>query len=164
MAFGLLYKLKLFLPAPYYLIICSYLSNKSFAVRQGNSISSYYPKQARVPQGSYLALDLFNIYTSDIPKVANTITATYADQTAILSSDKDPILASSALQTHFDLINTWATQWQIKINPEKSCHIVFTLRKKESLSLKLQEVDIPTILQVKYLGFTLNQRLTWGPT
>jgi hypothetical protein len=37
---SLLYKLKLFLSAPYYLIIRSYLFNRSFLVRQGNSISS----------------------------------------------------------------------------------------------------------------------------
>jgi len=38
---GLLYKLKLFLPPSYNLLICSYLYNRTFSVRQGNSISSY---------------------------------------------------------------------------------------------------------------------------
>jgi hypothetical protein len=60
------------------------------------------PYTNRRPQGSDLAPDLFNIFTSDIPKVAKTITATYADDTVIISSNKDPILASSALQTHID--------------------------------------------------------------
>jgi len=108
---GLLYKLKLFLPAPYYLLLHSYLCNRSFAVRKGNSISSYFSIQAGVPQGSDLDPDLFNIYTSDIPKVANTTIATYADYTAILASNTDLILSSSGLQTHLNQINSWATQW-----------------------------------------------------
>jgi len=86
---GLLYKLKLFLPAPYYLIIQSYIYDRTFAVRQGDSISSYFSISAGVPQGSDLSPDLFNIYTSDIPKTANTTIATYADDTAILSSNSD---------------------------------------------------------------------------
>uniref|UniRef100_A0A2S2QCP3 Putative RNA-directed DNA polymerase n=1 Tax=Sipha flava TaxID=143950 RepID=A0A2S2QCP3_9HEMI len=66
---GLLYKFKSFLPAPYYLIILSYLCDRTFAVRQGDSTSSYFPISAGVPQGSDLSPDLFNIYTSDIPKI-----------------------------------------------------------------------------------------------
>ncbi|KAL4136280.1 hypothetical protein QTP88_007828 [Uroleucon formosanum] len=160
---GLLYKLKLFLPAPYYLLIRSYLCNRSFAVRQGNSFSSYFSIQAGVPQGSDLAPDLFNIYTSDIPKVANTTIATYADDTAILASNTDLTLASSALQNHLDLINSWATQWRIKINPEKSYNVIFSLRKNDFPPLQLQGVDIPKTSQVKYLGLILDKRLTWGP-
>jgi hypothetical protein len=45
----LLYKLKLLMPAPYYLIIKSYLQNRSFVVRWGNNISSTYPISAGVP-------------------------------------------------------------------------------------------------------------------
>ncbi|KAL4156145.1 hypothetical protein QTP88_000180 [Uroleucon formosanum] len=160
---GLLYKLKLFLPAPYYLLVRSYLCNRSFAVRQGNSFSSYFSIQARVPQGSDLAPDLFNIYTSDIPKVANTTIATYTDDTAILASNTDLTLASSALQNLLDLINSWATQWRIKINPEKSYNVIFSLRKNDFPPLQLQGVDIPKTSQVKYLGLILDKRLTWGP-
>ncbi|KAL4149790.1 hypothetical protein QTP88_003654 [Uroleucon formosanum] len=160
---GLLYKLKLFLPAPYYLLIRSYLCNRSFAVRQGNLFSSYFSIQAGVPQGSDLAPDLFNIYTSDIPKVANTTIATYADDTAILASNTDLTLASSALQNHLDLINSWATQWRIKINPEKSYNVIFSLRKNDFPPLQLQGVDIPKTSQVKYLGLILDKRPTWGP-
>jgi hypothetical protein len=95
---GLLYKLKLFMPAPYYLIIKSYLQNRSFVVRQGNDISSTHPIYARVPQGSDLFPDLYNVFTTDIPQSNNTLLATYADDIAILSSSPNPILASAELQ------------------------------------------------------------------
>lgn len=139
---GLLYKLKKFLPAPYYLLIRSYLQNRTFSVRQGTSTSLYFSIFAGVPQGSDLSPDLFNIYTSDFPTTNNTTIATYADDTAILTSDTDPEIASSALQNHLDLISIWATTWRVKINPEKSFHVPFTLRKKNSPPLQLQGVDI----------------------
>jgi len=157
---GLLYKLKLFLPAPYYLIIQSYLYERTFAVRQGDSISSYFSISAGVPLGSDLSPDLFNIYTSDIPKTANTTIATYADDTAILSSNSDPTLSSNYLQNHLNLIKTWATKWKILINPDKSSHVPFTLRKH---NLPRSNFKVPSSNQVKYLGILLDKRLTWGP-
>jgi hypothetical protein len=92
---GLLYKLKLFLPAPYYLIIQFYLHDRTFAIRQGNSISSYFSISPGVPQGSDLSPDLFNIYTSDIPKTTNTTIATYVNDTAY----SPPIQTTFYLQT-----------------------------------------------------------------
>jgi retron-type reverse transcriptase len=68
---GLLYKLKLFMPAPYYLIIKSYLKNRSFVVRQGNDISSTHPIYAGIPQGSDLSPDLYNVFTADIFLLSN---------------------------------------------------------------------------------------------
>jgi hypothetical protein len=46
---GLLFKLKMFLPALYFLIICSYLENRTYAVRYGNSVSLFYPNKSGVP-------------------------------------------------------------------------------------------------------------------
>jgi len=52
-------------------------------IRQINSFSSYFNIQAGVPQGSDLKPDLFNVFTSNMSNSSNTITATYADDTAI---------------------------------------------------------------------------------
>lgn len=125
---SLLFKLKFFLPATYYLLICSYLENRSFSIRQGNYFSSIFHIQAGVPQGSDLSPILFNIYTSDIPQTINTILATYADDTAILSVNSDPVEASCALKLHLNLIDNW----KIKINADKSIHVPFTLNKKKT--------------------------------
>jgi len=96
---GLLYKLKLFLPAPYYLIIRSYLKNLSYKIRYGSSYSPHFSIKAGVPQGSDLSPDLFNIYMADIPVSTNTTLATYADDTAILCANNDPDETSNCLLT-----------------------------------------------------------------
>ena len=117
---GLLYKLKQFLPAPYFLLIKSYLENRTFVVRQSNFFSSYYRIQAGVPQGSDLSPDLFNIYTADMPKSTNTTMALYADDTAIISPGNDTVpifhLFTKSPQLNWKLGNQMAYQnkpWEV---------------------------------------------------
>lgn len=160
---GLLYKLKLFLPAAYYLIIRSYLENRSYKIRYGSSYSPRFPIKAGVPQGSDLSPDLFNIYTADIPVTTNTTLATYADDTAILCANNDPDETTNCLQTHLDSIDNWATKWRIKINPDKSVYVPFTLKRTEPPPVHFQGTQIPSSSNVKYLGITIDKRLTWGP-
>ncbi|VVC31270.1 Reverse transcriptase domain [Cinara cedri] len=157
---GLLYKLKLFLPAPYYLIIRSYLENRSYKIRYDSSYSPHFSIKAGVPQGSDLSPDLFNIYTVDIPVTTNT---NYADETAILCAKNDPDETSNCLQTHLDSIDNWATKWRIKINPDKSVYVPFTLKRTVPPAVHLQGTQIPSSPNVKYLGITIDKRLTWGP-
>ena len=160
---GLLFKLKKFLPAPLYLLTKSYLQNRSFIFRQGDLLSAQFKIIAGVPQGCDLSPDLYNIYTADIPNSENTLIATYADDTAILSSHTDSKTAHQHLQTHLDNISKWSSKWKIKINSNKSFHIPFTLRKSAPPAIYFQNNQIPTTTQIKYLGLILDKRLTWGP-
>jgi hypothetical protein len=159
---GLLFKLKHFPPAPYYLILKSYLENRSFSVRINNSISISHLIEAGVPQGSDLSPLLYNVYTSDIPSTNNTILATYADDLAILASSSDANVASEYIQSHLNLITTWAINWRVKINETKSVQVNFTLRRNEIPSLILNGTCIQIQSSTKYLGITLDKRLTWS--
>jgi hypothetical protein len=101
---GLLYKLKMNLPAQLYLIIKSYLSERYYQVKIDEEISKYHLIKAGVPQGSVLGPFLYLIFTADVPLKDNTLMATFADDTAIMSSDHDPNTASQELQQHLNLL------------------------------------------------------------
>jgi len=103
------------LPLPLYLIIKSYLSNRSFVVRQGNTFSSYFKIHVGVPKGSDLSPDLYKIFTADLPSADNILTATYADCTAILSDHTNNTIAASNLQSYLIKIEKWASNWKIKL-------------------------------------------------
>jgi len=60
-----------------------------------------------VPLGSVLGLLLYLIFTADIPTRNETIIATFADDTAIMASNEDPLAASQSLQTHLTQLETW---------------------------------------------------------
>jgi len=51
-----------------------------------------------VPQGNVLGPVFYLLYTADLSVALDTITATYADHTAILTAHKDRIEASQRLQ------------------------------------------------------------------
>ncbi|GBP86407.1 Probable RNA-directed DNA polymerase from transposon X-element [Eumeta japonica] len=114
-----------------------------------------------VPQGSVLGPVLYLIYTADLPAHASTTTATYADDTAILSTHKNQDSASDSLQQHLNLIEKWLRQWRIKANTDKSVQVTFTLRRKTCPPVKLCNVEIPQADDAKYLGMHLDRRLTW---
>ena len=104
-----------------------------------------------------------NIYTlhSDIPQSPNTTISTFADDTAILSNHSNPIMASATLQTHLQSLENFVCKWRIKINEEKSKHVNFSLRRGNCPQLLFNQITIPQVEAVKYLGLHLDRRLTW---
>ena len=160
---GLLYKLKKIFLAPYYLLLKSYLNNRTFRVKLKTTFSSTQNILAGVPQGSDIAPFLYTLFTADIPTTDNTLIGTYADDTAILSSSQDPFEASSLLQNHLNSLSLWFKSWKIKINDSKSSHVTFSLRPGDCPHITFENAIIPHSIEVKYLGLLFDRRLTWGP-
>lgn len=158
---GLLYKIKTTFPAPFYIFFLSYLKNRCFYVKVNNDISKICQINAGIPQGSVLGPVLYTLFTYDMPTHDDITTATYADDTAFLSSNCLPSQASSILQEQLDSLHLWLTKWNIVINTEKSKHITFALRRETCPPVYLNNKEIPRSEIVKYLGLHLDRRLTW---
>jgi hypothetical protein len=94
---SLFFKLKSFLPAPYYLLIKSYLNQRTFVTKINGAFSHSQIATVGVPQGSDVAPILFNIFTSDLPLNPNTLPGTFVDDTAILAIDNDPNQATQKI-------------------------------------------------------------------
>jgi len=87
--------------------------------------------------------------------------ATFADETAILSTDPDPVRATEELQHHLNLLQIWLEQWRIKVNPTKSAQVTFTIRRDICPPVNLHNTHIPVKKEVKYVGLHLDEKLTW---
>ena len=158
---GLLYKLKIHLPDQLYLILKSYLSDRYFQVKLDDVLSDYHQIKSGVPQGSVLGPFLYLIFTGDVPVTNDTLMATFADDTAILSPDSDPVRASEKLQNHLNLLQNWLDNWKIRVNTNKSTQITFTTRRGTCPQVSINNAPIPVKTEVKYLGLHLDQKLTW---
>lgn len=158
---GLLYKLKQLLPAPFYLLLKSYLQERKFYVNINDEDSVFGAIRSGVPQGSVLGPILYTIFTSDMPSSNHVTIATYADDTAILASSKSRTEASDIVQRELYEIQNWLTKWNIKVNAEKSTHVTYSLRMGDCPNLLLNGVAIPTANSVKYLGIHIDRRLNW---
>lgn len=158
---GLLFKLKTLLPTPYYLLFKSYLHERSFYVSVNGDESDIGSIKSGVPQGSVMGPVLYTIYTADMP-VRNDVTiATYADDTAILATSPSAEEASRTAQRQLDELQLWFNKWNIRVNPEKSTNVTYTLRNEKCPPLSLNGVTIPASNCVKYLGLRIDCRLTW---
>jgi hypothetical protein len=116
---------------------------------------------SRVPQGSILGPFLYLIFSADIPLAENILMATFADDTAIISSDHDPNTPSQKLQQHLNLLQNSMEQWKITVNPAKSTQITFTTTRTICPQVSINNIPIPIKQEVKYLGLHLDKKLTW---
>jgi len=160
---GFLFKLKNIFPAPYYLLLKSYLSDRSFRVKINTTLSSLQTISAGVPQGSDIVPFLYTLFTADIPTSVNTLIGTYADDTAVLPSSHGIHEANLRLQNHLDILSHWFKSWKIKVNDSKSAQVTFALRPGVPPLLTFNNKIIPQTNEVKYLGLVFDKRLTWGP-
>ena len=156
---GLLQKIKRLLPLPFYYLLKSYLSERSFRVKQEQSYSELKKIRGGVPQGSVLAPVLYVLFTQDIPRLQHTTMATFADDTAILAIGETIEESTNKLQSAVNKVVQWTSEWKIKLNESKSVHVDFTNKTVPCLPIYVNEIQVPYANTAKYLGMTLDAKL-----
>jgi len=165
---GLLYKLTV-LNFPSYLvhIISSYLRGRTDEASFLTATSSRRGMQAGVAQGGLISPVLFNLYVNDMPKHSHHVElALYADDTAIITTQRTPVLLVSYLQTYISHLERWLTEWRIAVNVSKSSAIIFARAGRRLIqprSVTLFGEPINWVDTIRYLGVTLDKQLTWSP-
>jgi hypothetical protein len=98
---------------------------------------------------------------ADLPTSPGTLTATFADDTSILTTASEPVVASQLLQTDLIAMQNWLKTWRMKAYESKSTHVTFTTCRATCPPVQINDVQLPQSHDVKYLGLHLNRRLTW---
>jgi hypothetical protein len=167
---GLIYKL-IKIGTPDYLIkwIISYLKNRKFSVRVGDSTSDEKNIETGVPQGGVLSPILFNIFINDIPK-ENLTNIRYSllfadDLTSFFCYDK-PRKLLSYVKKYLKKIEFWLVKWKLKMSANKCCYITFSKKNNKQdrkFNLNLFGENIPYDKNPTFLGIKFDENLTFVP-
>jgi hypothetical protein len=164
---GLLYKLIL-LDFPSYLVktVSSYLSGRTFEASFHAASSSRRVMRAGVAQGGIISPVLFSLYVNDMPIPSHHVDlALYADDTAIMATSRKPELLVKYLEEYLEELELWLAQWRIAINVTKSAAMLFVKRGRRlpvPRPVHLFGEPIRWVDRTRYLGVTLDARLTWA--
>jgi len=145
-------------------MIMEMVGNRSFTLTTGNSKRSRLrrPKNG-VPQGSVLALLLFNIYISDLPTTVSRKYA-FADDLAIMHADGDWQAVERVLIKDMAKLGEYLQTWKLKLSTTKTVSAAFHLNNKEAKreqKVNINNETLPFCSEPKYLGVTLDRSITY---
>ena len=146
--------------------INSFLSERSIKVRVGNSISSAFRQEEGVPQGSVLSVTCFAVAINNILEAipAPVKGSLYVDDFALYCTGYDAVSTCRYVQKAIDSVSKWADEHGFKFSTSKTVAIRFTrLRKVEEVpTLTLKDNILPFEKEIKFLGMTFDEKLTWA--
>lgn len=149
---------KLNIPINIIRLVDSFLSDRFFAVRVNDQLSTNRSVNVVVSQGSCLSPVLFIIYTNDIRIDLKSSMALFAN-TMFFSKNKNPNMARCQLQRKVNLVTDWFHRWRLKV---KTVTIIFARTKWRHVPLiKLGDTPVTWLGSVKYLGVTIGRQLNF---
>ena len=104
---GLICKLRPLFPASTHKLLRSYLEHRYFQIKYRQAYSPLHPVLPGVSQRSVLGPLLYLMYAADLRTMDDSTTATFADDTVVLTAHENPAIASHRLQLHLREIQLW---------------------------------------------------------
>ena len=112
--------MKLVLEADYRNFISNFLSDSSFNVRIGSTLSDTFEQEQGVPQGSILSPTLFNIKINNIVKCVNDTDSSLYVDFGIFYKSKNMENIEFQLQRCLNKVETWATENGFKFSQDEN--------------------------------------------
>ena len=139
------------------------MSNRKQKVIVKSSSSSLQVDTAGVPQGSVLGPLLFLIYVNDIAESVLSLTRLFADDSSLYFSGSFLDDIEGIMNHDLRIVFSWASQWLVNFNPNKTEAIFFTLRNVDNLpSLIFNNTLIQFVDHNKHLGVTFSCDGKWN--
>ncbi|XP_065895940.1 uncharacterized protein [Dysidea avara] len=115
-----------------------------------------------VPQGTVLAPLLFLYFINDLPKNILSTVRLYVDDVILyipINSKED----CYQLQKDLTILERWANKWKMAFNVKKCEFIRITYKKKPIFyHYTLYDTVVQEVTHTKYLGLTIDSKLSWS--
>ena len=144
----------------------SFLSERFIKVRVGSEVSRANKQEEGVPQGSVLSVTCFSVAINKIVEAISSPTqcSLFVDDFAIYCTSYDAVSACKYIQQAIDSVTKWADENGFKFSVSKTVAVRFTRSRREEVipTLTLKGNILPFEDTVKFLGMTLDKKLTWS--
>ena len=142
----------------------SYLEGREQVVEVNGTLSSPLPVSCGAPQGSILGPLLFLIYVNDMSSACDCNLFLFADDSALLVSDRDMLQVEKALSSELDRIRIWLADNKLSLHLGKTESILFgsstKLTKAACFTIKTGANVITRKEEITYLGSILEANLS----
>ena len=142
----------------------SYLSGRKQIVHVNKVDSDPLQISCGVPQGSILGPLLFLCYVNDMVTSVDRKLLLYADDSALLVSDKNPQCVADKLSKELESCRQWVVDNKLSLHLGKTECILFgsknKLKKVNTFSVTCDGNEIKPSNSAKYLGITLDESLS----
>ena len=140
----------------------SFLHQRSQRVVCKGDHSGWAPVLSGVPQGSVIGPVLFLVYINDLPKEVNSTVRLFADDTIMYMAMSGPG-DSTSLQQDLDQLAAWEEKWKMEFHPQKCSVLPITRSPSPQINrYQLYGHTLKTETDSKYLGITINSKLSWN--
>ena len=138
--------------------ISSFLSNRTFSVKVGDSHSSKRPVLSGVPQGTVLGPILFLVFIADLARLLKSNFALYADDLKIFGN---PTINFNLLYEDLAVISKWSSDWLLPLNTNK-CAVLHLGPRNPRLQYAIDGVPITPVDAQNDLGVIISTNLSWS--
>ena len=144
---------------------CHYIGNRSMVVNHNGITDIRYLVQG-TPQGGVLSPVIWNLVFDSLLaslEESQVIPTGFADDAGLTISGSKPCLMMSCMQHAVDRALEWGRRCGLRFSPEKTVVVLFTRKYKPEIpqQLEMYGKSVPFSDTVKYLGVTLDAKLTW---
>lgn len=148
-------------------LISSYLCNRYQRVKINNCVSDYTRIDIGVPQGTVLGPLLFILYVNDLLlSLPNDTIISFADDTAVISTDKKWDVVESKMNNYLNKIYNWLTLNKLSLNIEKSVFMSFKTgdygnNETHNINVTIDGRKLLRVESHKYLGIIFDYKMQW---
>ncbi len=148
-------------------LVRSFLSNRKARLSLANE-SVETKVNMGCPQGGVLSPFLWTILADDLLRCSfpfHFVIIGYADDITVCVSHKDQAIACQNLQIVCDFIAKWCGKNKLSLNALKTILMIMSRKRCETpdLCILINGVKIVPSSEAKFLGFLLDNRLSWLP-
>lgn len=143
----------------------SYLTERKIYVEVNNCTSKTVTTNIGLPQGAVSSTWLFSLYINDMHKTSNKLKFIhFADDTTVYMSGSDIKILCSEVCDELCKIDDWLKSNRLSLNVDKTCYMILTHNSYEigECSIKIRDTALNHVRSTKFLGITIDDRLSYN--